>query len=506
MPRLTALHLCVAVLAAASSVAAAQAPLEKSFLDARALLAKSMAAHGGAERIGQLSAARVQISATIATGLQGRRPTSFLKPDREGDADLTVLFDLAKQRYRSDGEQRNPGGFAFPFTLVYADGAVLTTNPFPATYTRRMVGDGDEGREGTAATATRMLPPLLLKLASQRLATVRDEGSTTIDGRSARRLAFNADKATRVTLSIDAETGRVLATEQLAPDPVLGIDTGRWLYAGTQTVDGLVLPQRATLMRRGGAVIEAKLVSAAFDGAAKLADADFALDPRFKRLDDVPLEVAEVRPGLWEVSGAQGGNYRMQFAELADRVVAFDAPVSPAVVRSMVAKLREKLPAKPISHAVLSHFHNDHIGGVRALADAGATIVTTAEAKDIVSRVALAPAQLLSTADAPAPELRFALVEDKLEIGDATRKLTVEVVSGNPHIERMLVLRDARNRAVSASDMYDDHGPFNAAFDAFAKWLAAQDELELLLGAHHPPSTVKSVLERQADWKRQPRG
>ena len=69
-------------------------------------------------------------------------------------------------------------------------------------------------------------------------AALRDEGSGTFDGRAVRRIAFNVDKNTRVSLAIDNETHRVLGFEQLAPDALVGVDTTRWVYRGTPTVDG----------------------------------------------------------------------------------------------------------------------------------------------------------------------------------------------------------------------------------------------------------------------------
>lgn len=52
-----------------------------------------------------------------------------------------------------------------------------------------------------------------------------------------------------------------------------------------------------------------------------------------------------------------------------------------------------------------------------------------------------------------------------------------------------------------AADMYSDALPFNAAFDWFAQWLRGRADADLMLGAHHPPTAVKSILERQAAFR-----
>jgi hypothetical protein len=125
-----------------------------------------------------------------------------------------------------------------------------------------------------------MAIPVVLKLAAQRLAGLRSEGAGTFDGRRVARISFTIDKATRLTLSIDNETG--VGLEQVANDPVLGVDTTRWIYSGTQTVDGLVLPQRATVTRRGITILDIRITGARFDESAQLVDADFAVDPSYK--------------------------------------------------------------------------------------------------------------------------------------------------------------------------------------------------------------------------------
>jgi hypothetical protein len=491
--------IAAAALLALAGTAQAQSAVESSFESARAVLARSMAAHGGAERITKISAVRLHLKGDVMNALQGQDPARLTS--READVETRVIMDLAKGRYRTTGEQRNNGGMGFPYNALYKEGTVTFTNPFPPSAVRNPVGDSEEGREQTANTATRLQPPVLLKLASQRLGTLRDEGGGTFEGRAVRRIAFNTDKNTRVSLAIDAETHRVLGFEQLAADPLTGVDTARWVYRGTQTVDGLVLPQGATVFRRGLPFLELKLLSVVYDDAAKLADAEFDLDPKFVTLGDSPLAVAEVRPGLWEVSGAMQGFYRMQFVELTDRVVAYDAPVSPSTTKAMIEKFREKVPAKPISHVVLSHFHSDHIGGVRTLAELGATIVTVADAQPIVQQVGLAQTRLLSATDAPLPQLKFATATTDLDLGDAKRPLRVLEMRDNPHINRLLVLHDVANRAALAADMYSDTAPYNQVFAHFAVWVAQQKDIDLMLGAHHPLTAIGTVQEAHAAWR-----
>lgn len=498
-----ALALAAGVVALTTGIAArAQGALESSFTEARAVLARAMAAHGGVERIQKLSAAKLDLSGEISTGIQGRSPQAVVRSQHEGDFETHVLIDLVKGRSRTTGEQRGSDGFVFPFSGVYIDGAINFTNAYPPQVMRTPNADVDEGREQTAGIGTRMALPIVLKLASQRLAGLRNEGSGMVDGRRVTRISFNIDKGTRVTLAVDSETSRVVGLEQLANDPLLGVDTTRWTFLGTQSADGLILPQRAIVSRRGITILDIRLTGAKFDDNVKLTDADFTIDPAYKPFEAPALDITEVRPGLWEVANAGQGNYRVQFVELADRLIAYDAPVAPTECRAVIQKLREKIAGKPISHVVLSHFHNDHIGGVRAFAEAGAVIVTTADAQPVVRKIAEAQPRTTTVVDQPVPALKFATVEGKLELGDAARKVTVFETRGDPHVERLLVLADGGSNVVMAADAYSDAMPFNATFDWIAQWIqSTQPAAEMLLGAHHPPAPVKTILTRQAEFR-----
>jgi glyoxylase-like metal-dependent hydrolase (beta-lactamase superfamily II) len=480
----------------------AQSPVESSFAEARSVLARAMAAHGGVERIQKLQTARLDLKGEISTGIQGRSAEGVARTAPEGEFETHIAIDLDKGRSRTMGEQRGNDSYVFPFTALYKEGAVHFLNQYPPQDTRMPVTDADEGREQTAGIGTRMAVPVVLKLASQRMGGLRSEGSATVGGRSVQRISFNVDKNTRVTLSIDKDSGRVAGLEQLAADPLLGVDTTRWTYHGTQTVDGMVLPERATVARRGITILDIKITGAQFDDTAKVADADFAIDPKYQPFEPPGLSIAEVRPGLWEVANAGQGNYRVHFVELADRLIAYDAPVSPTEVRNVIAKLREKVPGKPISHVVLSHFHDDHVSGVKGFAEAGATIVTTADAQPIVKRIAEAQMRIGSVVDQPVPALKFALVNGQLELGDKDRKVTVFETRGDPHVDRLLVLADGGSKAVIAADAYSDTMPFNAVFDWMAQWIQSnQPATELLLGAHHPAAPTTTLFTRQAEFR-----
>ena len=58
---------------------------------------------------------------------------------------------------------------------------------------------------------------------------------------------------------------------------------------------------------------------------------------------------------------------------------------------AVLAQAQEVIPGKPIRYVVTSHHHWDHLGGIRAAIDEGATIVTHASNREFLQRVAKTP-------------------------------------------------------------------------------------------------------------------
>ena len=74
-----------------------------------------------------------------------------------------------------------------------------------------------------------------------------------------------------------------------------------------------------------------------------------------------------------------------------DHIVVVDTPNNQARGEAVLAKAKEVIPNKPIRYVVTSHHHWDHLGGIRAAIDEGATIVTHESNKAFLERVAKTP-------------------------------------------------------------------------------------------------------------------
>jgi len=84
----------------------------------------------------------------------------------------------------------------------------------------------------------------------------------------------------------------------------------------------------------------------------------------------------------------KGGTHHSFAIEMKDHIVVVDTPNDQARGEAVLAKAKEVIPNKPIKFVVTSHHHWDHLGGIRAALDEGATIVTHESNKAFIERVA----------------------------------------------------------------------------------------------------------------------
>ena len=70
-----------------------------------------------------------------------------------------------------------------------------------------------------------------------------------------------------------------------------------------------------------------------------------------------------------------GSTHNNVVIELADSLLVIDAPLYTERADTLLSKISETWPNKPIEALILSHFHWDHTGGTRSFVAAGIPIV-----------------------------------------------------------------------------------------------------------------------------------
>jgi glyoxylase-like metal-dependent hydrolase (beta-lactamase superfamily II) len=169
------------------------------------------------------------------------------------------------------------------------------------------------------------------------------------------------------------------------------------------------------------------------------------------------LRLVELAPGVQHVVG---GSHNSLIVEMKDHLIVFDAPISDWQSNWTISAARAKYLKKPVKYLVLTHHHMDHAGGVRAYADAGATIVVGKGAVEHFRRVLAAP--YTRNPDLSPQDLsRTPIVEvkDKYVLTDGTREVHAYLIEPNPHAEGLLIgyVPDAKLGFVT--DIWSPGGP-----------------------------------------------
>ena len=87
----------------------------------------------------------------------------------------------------------------------------------------------------------------------------------------------------------------------------------------------------------------------------------------------VKVETVKVGDGVWYLLG---GTHHSVVVEFSNFVTVIEGPLDDARADAVIAETHNLVPNKPIRYLINTHNHFDHLGGVRAFAAIGATIIT----------------------------------------------------------------------------------------------------------------------------------
>jgi glyoxylase-like metal-dependent hydrolase (beta-lactamase superfamily II) len=74
-----------------------------------------------------------------------------------------------------------------------------------------------------------------------------------------------------------------------------------------------------------------------------------------------------------------GPSHNIMVVEMPDYVVAVDAPLYSRYTQAALQQVRDAFPGKPLRYVIATHFHYDHIGGIREFAAEGGVTVLCGE-------------------------------------------------------------------------------------------------------------------------------
>ena len=152
-----------------------------------------------------------------------------------------------------------------------------------------------------------------------------------------------------------------------------------------------------------------------------------------------------------------GPSHNTLVVELPDRVLAVEAPLYDNYSRSALAQVKAAFPGKPLRELVGTHFHYDHIGGIREFAaEGGVTVHVGTPAvpffKEILADPHIADPDRLASVPVPTP---VASIDDALVYPTANGG-TVEIYRmTSDHAADMVFVYVSSGKIVFNSDLWN---------------------------------------------------
>ena len=416
---------------------------------ARAALDRAAMAMGGREALLALRTVEREMRTETSDPTQGAKPArpGELDPPFYLNGTRAVFSDYARGRQRTTADGaiygNQPSRFlavAGPDSIRVANLSLRTKSVFPGGPASAPVGQFQI--EGLIRRA-------LETPDSVSWAGSRREGNRTVD------VVRFADRGLQfpLRLVLDRDTGLPVAMETDNDDPVMGDVLTRMSLSDWRQAGPIKLPWVQEQRRNG--VRYLRFTHTKIRVNSEIAESLYAipagLDP-----DDRPppeLKAAPIGKDLYLLRGT----YNSLFVVAGDHVVVIEAPVNSRRSATVLSEIRRVAPGKPVRYVVATHFHSDHIGGLRPFIAEGATIVTTSGTKQVIEDLLVKgtrtrnPDTLSKSPRAPVIEL----AGKRRVLGDANHRIELHDVGPNPHADEILVAWFPGERLLFEGDMLD---------------------------------------------------
>jgi glyoxylase-like metal-dependent hydrolase (beta-lactamase superfamily II) len=183
--------------------------------------------------------------------------------------------------------------------------------------------------------------------------------------------------------------------------------------------------------------------------------------------DGDSLKLVDIAPN---VSQTQGGSHNALFIATNTYLIAVEAPNDDGQSIQDIDMAKKRYPGKPIRYLILTHHHDDHVGGMRTYAAEGATFVVGKGNGDYYRKFLARPETLNRFAPKKPFTPKVLEVEGKWSVNDGGREVDAYIVD-NPHAAGYLMAYVPDAKLGIISDLYTPGAPVpsNAMVAALVK-------------------------------------
>jgi glyoxylase-like metal-dependent hydrolase (beta-lactamase superfamily II) len=276
------------------------------------------------------------------------------------------------------------------------------------------------------------------------------------------------------------EDGRLQRVETTTDLPLRGRVpiVWAWDWAETQTpraelsVDGVV-------MFRGTGRWEILSESEALATWAPTPGADPVQVPGDRWPARVAMELVNLSEGVHLVRGVRTG-FQHLVVETSEGLVVGDAPAGwvefhqlppsdlvpglgiSGLSEQLIEFLRDAFEGQSIAAVVLTHFHDDHAGGARAFAAAGAKIYAPARSAAFLEQALNRPEMPQDRLSKSSNSLEVTGIDEVETIGTGSNAVRLVPIGNNPHVDAMLALWVVDKDYLFVSDIHVPHSDAEA--------------------------------------------
>jgi glyoxylase-like metal-dependent hydrolase (beta-lactamase superfamily II) len=263
--------------------------------------------------------------------------------------------------------------------------------------------------------------------------------------------------------------------------------------------NGILIPNEVTTFSNG--IRQSTIIHQAIK-FNKAANASLLLVPKGCELTDKLEEasVEEIASNIFFVKDLETG-YNATFVNCTDHIVILDAPLSPGFSEKMINVIRQKFSDKPVKWVILSHYHNDHIGGLQRFIQQGAGVVSTKAMYDFSIRTLEESAEFNSK---QAGQIAHIDVTKDTLIHDGLTPIRVLRVR-NSHVNDMIMVYFPKQKVLWQADLLlreDKAGNLSAGsrlVEELHRTISSQaiqkQDLDIIIGVHGRPASFDDLLD-----------
>lgn len=439
--------------AASQEVVVPSTPVADGIRRARGIIERAVAAAGGVEALRGIRTIRRESRVVQSDPNQGMRPIpeEIARPPVLDTVRLVEIADHAAGRFARLTSGTIFGGQPFATRV-----AISGSSGFIAQDTvRTIVEMSAAGVPGQIEAIRGAWPETILLSALGRPEALRWVGEKRTPSGLMSEIVFADRDGEVVTLEFEQATGLLRAIVTAGTGASRGDqEVRRELWDWRTFPGGVRLPVRQALRRNGvrytETFVDQLVLNEPVEDQFFARPSDYAPDVRPRR---EPVRLAD---GVFVIEGSHS-SLLVVFDEFA---VVVEPAGSEALTTRTLAAADSLAPGKPIRFVVATHFHGDHLAGVRGFVARGATVLTTPHGAEGVRQVIAAPRRIR-----PDSLARIALkpsiesVTGRREISDGSQRIELIPAGPSPHVEQIFLVHVPAAGVLYVPDLLDLPAP-----------------------------------------------